>query len=148
MRSGEKGFTLVEIIISAGILAILAVSIVGLFVTSHVSIQKAMDLDNAVLEINSLIEGFQGTEKSTVKVSSFTLYYDDNWERSNNDSASKYAIYGEFSMLADVQDGLLNLNLKVIRLKQYPFENKDKHEIYSVDVIIEDTSYWSEYNDG
>lgn len=144
MKSGEKGFTLIEIIISAGILAVVAVGIVSLFIASHVSIQKAMDLDNAVLQINSLIEGFQGTESSTVKISHFTIYYDDKWERSTNDSEIKYVIYGDFKPLSDEQKGLLNLDLRAVRLKPYPFENREDHEIYSIDVIIEDTSYWSE----
>jgi len=144
VRSQEKGFTLVEIIISVSILAVLAVGIVSLFITSHVSLQKAMDLDNAVLEINSLIEGFHGNENSAIKASRFTLYYDDNWERSTNDSVIKYVIYGDFIQLSDEQEGLFNLNLRAVRLKPYPFEKKDKYEIYSIDVIIEDSSYWSE----
>lgn len=144
MKSGEKGFTLVEIIVSAGILAVLAVGIVSLFTVSYVNIQKAIDLDNAVLEINSLIEGFQGTENSTAKVSRFSIYYDDKWERSVDDSAVKYVINGDFKQLSDEQKGLLNLSLRAVRLEPYPFENSENHEIYSIDVIIEDTSYWSE----
>ncbi|NLX63642.1 MAG: prepilin-type N-terminal cleavage/methylation domain-containing protein [Clostridiaceae bacterium] len=144
MKSGKKGFTLIEIIISTGILAVLAVGIFSMFIASHVNIKKAMDLDNAVLEIDSLIEGFHGTENSTVRASSFAIYYDDKWERSTNDSEIKYVIYGDFKQLSEEQEGLFNLSIRAVRLKPYPFENKEKYEIYSIDVIIEDTSYWSE----
>jgi len=144
VKSGEKGFTLVELIISAGILAVLSIGIVGLFVKAHINNQKAMELDNAVLEINNLIERFHDTENSIVKASQFVIYYNDKWELSDNDSEIEYVIYGDIEQLSDEQEGLYSLQLKAVRLKPYPFEAEENHEIYSIDVIFEDTSLWSE----
>ena len=127
------------------ILAVLSAGVVSLFIVSHVRLQKAMDLDNAVLETNTLIEEFQGVEGSSSNGSRFTIYYDDNWERSViMDSEAQYAIYGNIIQLSEDQEGLLHLDLRAVRLKPYPFENNEKHEIYSIGVIIEDLSYWSE----
>ncbi|HHU90979.1 MAG TPA: prepilin-type N-terminal cleavage/methylation domain-containing protein [Clostridiaceae bacterium] len=145
MKSDERGFTLVEIIVAVAILAVLSAGVVSLFIVSHVRLQKAMDLDNAVLETNTLIEEFQGVEGSSSNGSRFTIYYDDNWERSViMDSEAQYAIYGNIIQLSEDQEGLLHLDLRAVRLKPYPFENNEKHEIYSIGVIIEDLSYWSE----
>ena len=60
------------------------------------------------------------------------------------DSEAQYAIYGNIIQLSEDQEGLLHLDLRAVRLKPYPFENNEKHEIYSIGVIIEDLSYWSE----
>ena len=60
------------------ILAVLSAGVVSLFIVSHVRLQKAMDLDNAVLETNTLIEEFQGVEGSSSNGSRLQIYYDDN----------------------------------------------------------------------
>lgn len=145
MRSSKKGFTLIEMIIAVGILAALAVGIIRLFIASQVSLQKATDIDYAVLEINALIEWFQNMEGSSEKASRFTIYYDDKWERSTiKDSITQYAIYGDLAKLSDDQAGLLHLDLRAVRLKPYPLEKNEEYEIYKVAVIIEDMSYWGE----
>lgn len=144
MRSGKKGFTLIEMIIAVGVLAVLAVGIIRLFIASEVSHEKAVDIDYAVLETNSLIEEFQEMKNSSEKASRFTIYYDDNWGRSIKDTNSLYAIYGDMVKLSDEQEGLLHLDLRAVRLKPYPLEKNEEFEIYKVSVIVEDMSYWGE----
>ena len=144
MRSGKKGFTLIEMIIAVGVLAVLAVGIIRLFIASEVSHKKAVDIDYAVLETNTIIEEFQELRDSSEKASRFTIYYDENWERSIKDSNSLYAIYGDMVKLSDEQEGLLHLDLRAVRLKRYPLEKNEEFEIYKVSVIVEDMSYWGE----
>lgn len=144
MRSGKKGFTLIEMIIAVGVLAVLAVGIIRLFIASEVSHEKAVDIDYAVLETNSLIEEFQEMKNSSEKASRFTIYYDDNWGRSIKHTNSLYAIYGDMVKLSDEQEGLLHLDLRAVRLKPYPLEKNEEFEIYKVSVIVEDMSYWGE----
>ena len=129
MRSGKKGFTLIEMIIAVGMLAVLSVGIIRLFVVSQVSHYKAVDIDYAVLETNALIEEFQVTENPAEK-------------------ASRFAIYCDLAQLSKDKEGLLHLDLRAVRLKPYPMEKNDEHEIYKVSVVVEDMSYWSEINDG
>jgi prepilin-type N-terminal cleavage/methylation domain-containing protein len=145
VRSKNKGFTLIEMIIAIGMLAALAVGIIRLFIASQVSLQKAADMDYAVLEINALIEGFQNIGSNSENASRFTIYYDDKWERSAiKDSTAQYAIYGNFAKLSDDKAGLLHLDLRAVRLKPYPLGKNEEYEIYKVAVIIEDMSYWGE----
>lgn len=149
MRSGKKGFTLIEMIIAVGLLAVLSVGIIRLFVVSQVSHYKAVDVDYAVLETNALIEEFQVTENPAEKAKRFTIYYDSNWERSEiKGSETLYAIYGDLAQLSKDKEGLLHLDLRAVRLKPYPMEKNEEHEIYKVSVVLEDMSYWSEINDG
>ncbi len=143
MRSGKKGFTLIEMIIAVGVLAVLAVGIIRLFIASEVNHKKALDTDCAVLETNALIEEFQEINPSE-KASRFTIYYNDNWERSVKDSDSMYAVYGDIVKLSDDQEGLSHLDLRAVRLKPYPLEKNEEHEIYKISVIVEDMSYWGE----
>ncbi len=145
MKSGKKGFTLIEMLIAVAVLAVLSVGIIRLFVASQISHDKAVDIDYAVLETNALIEDFQGEKSLSEKANRFTIYYDNNWERSVlKDSNSLYAIYGDMVKLSDDQEGLLHVDLRVLRLKPYPLEKNEEHEIYKVSVIVEDVSYWSE----
>lgn len=144
MGSEKKGFSLIEMIIAVGVLAVLAVGIIRLFIASEVNHQKSVDIDNAVLETNALIEDFQDLENSSGQSSRFTLYFDNNWERSVEDSETLYAIYGDMVKLSDEKDGLLHLDLRAVRLKPYPLEKKEGHEIYNVSVVVEDMSYWGE----
>lgn len=144
MRSGKKGFTLIEMIIAVGVLAVLAVGIIRLFIASEVRHQKAIDLDYAVLETNALIEKFQGLRDTSEFASRFTIYFNNNWERSNKDSETLYAIYGDTVKLSDDQEGLLHLDLRAVRLKPYALEKNEEYEIYKVSVIVEDMSYWGE----
>jgi prepilin-type N-terminal cleavage/methylation domain-containing protein len=145
VKSNKKGFTLIEMVIAIGILAVLAVGIMRLFLTSQVSHQKAVDLDYAVLETNALIERFQDIKGSPGNGSSFTIYYNDKWERTNIiESNIQYAIYGDLAKLSDDKAGLLHLDLRVVRLKPYILEKNGENEIYKISVIIEDLSYWGE----
>lgn len=144
MKSGKKGFTLIEMIIAVGILAVLAVGIIRLFIASEVRHEKAVDLDLAVLNTNAVIEEFQNLNNPSEFASRFTIYFNDDWERSNKDANTLYAIYGDMVKLSDDQEGLLHLDLRTVRLKPYPFEKNEEYEIYKISVIIEDMSYWGE----
>lgn len=145
MKPGNKGFTIIEMIIATGVLAILAVGTLRLFIASQVTHQKAVDLDNAVLETNRLIEEFQKVEGAPRKESSFIIYYDEQWNPSamKGDQAG-YAIYGSIIPLSEEQKGLLHMDLRAVRLKPYPLEKVGETEIYSISTIIEDLSFWGE----
>lgn len=143
MKSGSKGFTLIEMVIAIGILAVLAVGVLRLFVTSKIIHKKAADLDNAVLETNRMIEEFQSVDGAPQKESRFTVYYDGDWNRSGlKDNSTNYAIYGSIIPLSEDQEGLLHMDLRVVRLGPYPLEKESETEIYAVSTIIEDLSFW------
>ena len=55
-KRAKKGFTLVEIIVSIGVLAVVSVFVLRMFVQSENTQQKARDMDFAVLEAGSLVE--------------------------------------------------------------------------------------------
>lgn len=143
MKSRSKGFTLIEMIIAIGVLAILAIGILRLFVLAQVNHKRAIDIDFAVLETNRLIEEFQSLEEMSQKASRFTIYYDENWERSKlKDSMTTYAIYGHLAPLSKDQTGLLHFDLRAVRLLPYPLSSNGEYEIYKIATIIEDKSYW------
>lgn len=146
--SKKNGFTLIEMVIAVCILAVLSVGVLKLFVTSQVTHQKAVDIDNAVLETNRLIEEFQRVLDAPQKESRFTVYYDEQWNPSTfKDDSVNYAIYGSMIPLSEEQKGLLHMDLRVVRLGPYPFEKDSEPEIYSVSTIIEDLSFWGEINE-
>ena len=92
------------------------------FIASEVRHEKAVDLDLAVLNTNAVIEEFQNLNNPSEFASRFTIYFNDDWERSNKDANTLYAIYGDMVKLSDDQEGLLHLDLRTVRLKPYPFE--------------------------
>ncbi len=145
VKSRKDGFTLIEMVIAIGILAVLAVGVLRLFVTSQVTHQKVVDIDNAVLETGKLLEEFQKMEDSSQNESRFTVYYDGDWNRSGlKDNSTHYAIYGSIIPLSEEYEGLLHMDLRVVRLGPYPFEKESEPEIYAVSTIIEDLSFWGD----
>lgn len=134
----NKGFTLIEMILSIGILAILAVGVLRLFVVSQVNHQKAVDIDLAVLECNALIERTHSLEDITESGNTFVFYYDNEWKNSiQKDVFTQYAMYGTISSLPNNLEGLFNLALRVVRLNPYPLEKDGEKELYQVSVLFE-----------
>lgn len=143
MKKNSKGFTLAEMIIALFVLAILAVGALRLFVNARTVHRKAVDLDRAVFETNRMIEEFHINGRSLDE--RFAAYYDEEWKPAEKDGDSAcYAIYGSMTPLSEKEKGLYHLDLRVVRLKPYPFEKENEAEIYSISSIIEDSTIWSE----
>lgn len=135
------GFTLIEIMISILVLAVIAVGILRLYVAAQVNHQKAVDLDYAVLKSNALLEELRGLE--SLSESKFTIYYNKSWSLQSENNQSQYAIYGDIKALPD-NKRLFTIELRVLRLLPYPLEKVSEKEVYKLSSIIENQSYWSD----
>ena len=63
-KTGEQGFTLAEMIISIGVLAVTGIVVLNLFLTARTLDRKAMELDRSVLLASGMIEAFKAGEDS------------------------------------------------------------------------------------
>lgn len=128
----NKGFTLIEMILSVGLLALLSVGILRLFIAAQVNHDKAVDLDHAVWESGTLIEETRQREDIPSGGSHFTLYYDENWSQTLDETRGQYAVYGDVIPLSEKDQRLFNLHLKFVRIIPYPLESKTETVIYLV----------------
>lgn len=152
----NRGFTLVEVIIAIGIIAIASVIILQLFITAKNINQKANDLDKSILASTSIIELFKsGKAPGDIKADSsmeyalidesnniinIYMYYDDNWSliesKDINPCFTLTAVITPVSSIS-LESGKTSraykIGVHVVKAKPYPLEKNFKKEIYSVE---------------
>jgi prepilin-type N-terminal cleavage/methylation domain-containing protein len=149
-RSG-RGFTLAEMIISIGVIAIFSVIILQLFVTAKNLNTTSRDLDKSSAAAVNMAEQFKsGTDamafirtgqlESAViakddSSAELTLYYDSKWNRLG--SSPETAVSAVFILNASVTGStgpeiLGTLQIKVLTTGNYQVENKRNTELMSL----------------
>jgi prepilin-type N-terminal cleavage/methylation domain-containing protein len=155
----KRGFTLVEIIISIGIVAIISSSILELFITAGNLNRKAFDMDKSVMLSETVVEQFKLLDnpegiknmdvlkdayllKSSTK-NSYTIFYDNKWNVIKNNSLlnkSDEAVIKEASyifniFLTDVDSsGIMKMSLAVIKNKFGYMEKQTDKDFYTISV--------------
>jgi prepilin-type N-terminal cleavage/methylation domain-containing protein len=155
----KRGFTLVEIIISIGIVAIISSSILELFITAGNLNRKAFDMDKSVMLSETVVEQFklldnpQGLKNMDVlkdayllkasKKNSYTIFYDNKWNVIKNSSLSdksdeaviKEASYIFNIFVTDVdKSGIMKMSLAVIKNKFGYMEKQTDKDFYTINV--------------
>ncbi|MCX7772352.1 MAG: prepilin-type N-terminal cleavage/methylation domain-containing protein [Clostridia bacterium] len=141
----KNGFTLVELLISLVVLAILAVGVLRLFMSAQVQHLKASDLDHAVLESTTFAEEVRHLRNAPEEERRIVIYFDKQWGRRKEKSEdTPYVLYADIIPVPQSDGGLMALHVRVTRLTGYPFEKKGEAEIYKLSSIFESESYWGE----
>jgi prepilin-type N-terminal cleavage/methylation domain-containing protein len=154
----NRGFTLVEVIIAIGIMAIASVVILQLFITAKNINQKANDLDKSILASTSIIELFKsGETPDDIKTDPYiehakidesndiiniNIYYDDNWNLLESKDGNLYftltAVITPISsidLISNKTSKYYKIEVHVVKAKPYPLEKNFEKEIYSVETI-------------
>lgn len=88
---GNKGFTLIEIIVALAILALLSGSLLQSFVLSAQMNSKADDIDKANMLATSIVENFKaGTNAITFK--NYEAFYKRNWTLTDDSTEGAYRL--------------------------------------------------------
>jgi prepilin-type N-terminal cleavage/methylation domain-containing protein len=145
-RSGEKGLTLIEMIIAAAVLAVAGVAVAGLFVNAHANSRKALDIDKSTAILSSWIEEIkaspeewtagrarrEGLSPVSGKPGSYQSFYDRNWQPipGGNDDDPE----AEFRMTAELYEmpgkpGLWTIEARMVKIKPYPLKSEANAEI-------------------
>lgn len=150
-KKNKKGFTLIEIIVAIGIIAIISGFVLQIFISAKNLNQKAADLDNSVFISSNLIELFKSgnseedfirsTRFKNMKITdaggspSIELYYDADWkiinEKSKNNQAD-FIISGTITHASD----LYSLKIKTAKLKPYTLSKESNILLYTVESSI------------
>lgn len=165
MPRSQKGFTLIEMIISVGLLALAGLAVITLFVSAHVKNEKASDLDQSVAQCTWIIESLKSIPDINEKLevnkeiidSIFVLNkmddgyhciasYNKEWElllpedaltQSNiSDKTPQYQINIEISPYSKDSPGLYSVNLRVTKVHPYPLERNEHAELFTVSAIV------------
>ncbi len=147
----KKGFTLLELCIAVGVLALVSVFVLQMFVLSRNTSMKARDLSRAVLSAQSAVESFKavrgdpdkltalpGYETASVEASAegfltATVFYDTDWMPVKGT--------GDYSLTLSAvpeAEGGWSLTAAVTRHRAYPLESPGDRELYSMEAV----EYW------
>lgn len=148
LLKAKKGFTLVEIIIAIGIIAIISGFVLQIFISAKNLNEKAADLDNSVFISNNLIELFKSgnseeaftasTRFSNMKVTNeggsatIELYYDADWNIINEKEKSSQADFIVVGTITHVSN-LYSLKIKTTKSKPYILSDKRNTLLYTVE---------------
>lgn len=159
---GNQGFTLVEMILAVGILALLSILVLQLFLTSTNMSQKAYDLDQAVLASKSAVENFKN--HPTPSSRDVMTYYDKDWKQiipsdnkkpensefivvlsiqketstTNNQLSQKNnSIQDNAGMNSSINNsqGLYKLKATVTKISSYLHESKSNIPLYTLEAM-------------
>jgi prepilin-type N-terminal cleavage/methylation domain-containing protein len=154
----NRGFTLVEVIIAIGVIALASVIILQLFITAKNLNQKSTDLDKSILASTSIVELIKsGEAPDDIKANpsaehafidesndiiNINMYYDDNWHLiESKDTNLGYTLTAIISPTSSIspKDNKTSkayaIEIRVIKAKPYPLEKSFNKEIYSLETI-------------
>ncbi|MDF2533609.1 MAG: hypothetical protein K0Q65_3190 [Clostridia bacterium] len=154
----NRGFTLVEVIIAIGVIAIASVIILQLFITAKNLNQKSEDLDKSILASTSIVELIKsGKAPGDIKANpsieyalidesndiiSINMYYDNKWNLiESKDTNLCYTLTAVIAPAASIntKDNKASrayaIEVHVVKAKPYPLEKSFNKEIYSLETI-------------
>lgn len=116
----EKGFTLVEMIISVAMLAVVSLFIVQYFISAHNLNEKAADLDQGVWLAQEALEAF----KAEPSASAFSS---GDWRPQEGVEGLSLRYFVDSSV-----NNLYTLRVQVVRTKTYWLESETENLVYEV----------------
>ncbi len=143
-----RGFTLVEIIISIGVLAVVSAFVMQLFIgSSNVQI-KARDMDQAAMQAQAALEYYKaygscdpgrshgdflrgGVYSEEDGAFSLQLFYDINWNMKNTQDTEGFTLYLDGGR---VLRGMRHLTARVIRHRPYTATSERDTEVISFEL--------------
>ncbi len=145
----KRGFTLVELIISVGTLAIVGTIMIQLFIGAKEVALRSADLDKAVFLTNRIVESIKAERWSEEPLSQMQIikspdnsnelirvgYYDENWELLNKDD--KNGVFKASVLMKSVDDtkgdnSLYSLEVSITSEKPYFKSSEINTLIYNV----------------
>ena len=143
-----RGFTLVEIIISIGVLAVVSAFVMQLFIGSSNVQVKARDLDQASMQAQAALEYYKafggcdpgedsggflrgGFYSEEGDVFSLQLYYDINWNRKDYQDSEGFTLYLDGGAASN---RMRRIAARVIRHRPYTAESERDVEIVSFEL--------------
>lgn len=109
----NKGFTIAELIISVGTLALLGVLILLFFMSSKDVGLRTKDLDNSVYHINNIVESIKSNSWSQEPLNNFELL------STSSESASLTSVYDENWSPTDAKEALFRTNITLNKRNEY-----------------------------
>ena len=157
-RKSNKGFTLVEMIISVAFLAVISLVLVELFISAQNCLQKAYDLDQGVHIAKKIVETFKSGDNpedfinnEIVSISDISelgdnitirMYYDKAWQMldpMDDELQEKTAFIATSEIKPTLNDtgsytnnGLYSISVLINKSKPYAMEKTSASEIYSL----------------
>lgn len=149
-KKQKRGFTLVEIIVSIGVLAIVSVFVLRMFVQSENTQAKARDADFAVIEVGTAMERVKALTSPDAATAAFgatgdggvlsaAIYYDRDRAPAASADGAQYAMEIVFTEDRVTDAGALwGVSVKMVRLSPYivvggwDMEQADSTVIYEV----------------
>ena len=146
----RNGFTLIEIIISIGIVSFLSVYLLQIFITAKNLNEVTYDLDNAVIVSKSVMESLSAGEKigpdsddiilkNARKLSDeliYTVKLGDDFQPADSDFVDSSYIMNITLDLVDSSElsnmGLYNISVDIQREKPYFLKSSQNKEIYAL----------------
>lgn len=145
----KKGFTLIEMIIAVGLLAVAGVAIASLFVFSHVNNQKATNMDKSVALLSGMIEEIKASPEPwlagdpqnpdgtlvTVDTGFYVVYYNKDWQPLKASSEDGTPNEAEYTIMINFYEvpsntGLISLDVRSVKLKPYALTEEANTEIF------------------
>ncbi len=157
-RKNNKGFTLVEMIISVAFLAVISLVLVELFISAQNCLQKAHDLDQSVHIAKKMIETFKSGDSpedffnsEIVSISDVSelgdkitikIYYDKVWQILDpmDDQLQEKTAFTATSEIKPTSNdthsytnnGLYSISVLIDKSEPYVMEKTTATEIYSL----------------
>lgn len=149
-----KGFTLVELIMSIGIIAIISGVVLQLFITAGNMNKRAADLDKSVMISETLVEKFksstgpldfsqsegmkQSLENNKAKQYNLKLYYDNDWNviktTSDKENLNKSAAFIlKINLSSSNEAQLWKMKIDVIKNQFRYLEKNNGKAFYSIE---------------
>lgn len=138
MKHSRSSLFLMEMILAILFFSLASAVCIQLFAKSHTLSKLTINQNHALIQTQNLAEGFLAAEGDLEEISSLfplsdldeksnsiTLYFDDDWNPVETESAAFQAVLTESSL---VQDGLISADISVTEYKQ------DKTLLYSLQV--------------
>ncbi|NTV88802.1 MAG: prepilin-type N-terminal cleavage/methylation domain-containing protein [Clostridiales bacterium] len=148
----EKGFTMVEMVISVAFLAIISVFVVQFFISARNLSLKAHDIDMSVNISREIISTFKTVENAkelqgasalakaekleTLETMNYRSYFDEDWNKvdmSDADFGKKACFQISVVVNSPKEDELTGISITITRMKPYLLEKTKGNEIYSID---------------
>ena len=156
--NNKKGFSLIEVVVAIGMIAVISGFILQLFITAKSINQKSNDLNESILLSTNIIEIFKSgdTPADLLKhpmaqyaltsgegdAFSFTMYYDNQWNLLKNQHAeTAFNLKAEVmpieieatSVQPQLASKVYTIKISITKNQAYASDKQSNKELYSIE---------------